>query len=82
MGPRFCISGNHLNASNYKTVPLSQWEELSDNAWETGYTSACQYVAEDYEIFYDYDDQSRITKMLFYEPALKRPGYIELYQYQ
>ena len=82
MGPRFCISGNHLNASNYKTVPLSQWEELSDNAWEVGYTSACQYVAEDYEIFYDYDDQSRITKMLFYEPALKRPGYIELYQYQ
>lgn len=81
MGPRFCINGDHINASNYKTVPLTQWETLSDNAWEAGYTSACQYAAEDFEIFYDYDAEGRIDKMLFYEPSVRRAGYIELYRY-
>lgn len=81
MGPRFCLNGEHINASNYKSAALSQWQSLSDDAWEVGYTAACQYVAEEFEIFYDYDKEGRIEKMLFYEPALKRPGYIELYRY-
>lgn len=81
MGPLFSINGGHINASNYQTAEISAWRNLSDNAWEKGYLAACQYVAEDFEIFYDYNEDGLITDMLFYEPALQRRAYIEIYRY-
>ena len=81
MGPRFSVNGSHLNASNYSTVQLEQWTELADSVWEEGYTSACQYTADGWEIFYNYNKEGLITDMLFYEPVLRRAGYIEHYVY-
>lgn len=78
MGTRFSINGDHINASNYKTAPLSAWQTLEDDQYEAGYTSACQYVTADFEIFYDYNEDGLIDRVLFYEPAEKRPGYIEI----
>ena len=81
MGPLFSLNGSRVNASNYQSFALSAWRTVTDDAWEKGYTAACQYVAEDFEIFYDYNSEGLITKMLFYEPSVKRPGYIELYNF-
>ncbi|MBQ3373150.1 MAG: DUF5050 domain-containing protein [Oscillospiraceae bacterium] len=81
MGPLFSINGGHINASNYQTADFSNWRSLADNAWEKGYLAACQYVSEDFEIFYDYNEEGRIDKMLFYEPSVKRRSNIELYKY-
>lgn len=81
MGPLFSLNGSHINASNYRSFELSSWHLTADDAWEKGYTAACQYVSGDFEIFYDYNSEGLITKMLFYEPSLKRPGYIELYNF-
>ncbi|MDO5444317.1 MAG: DUF5050 domain-containing protein [Eubacteriales bacterium] len=78
MGTRFSINGDHLNASNYRTVPLGSWDTLSDNEYEAGYTSACQYVSESFEIFYDYNSEGLVDRVLFYEPSFKRSSYIEL----
>ena len=78
MGTRFCVNGDRINASNYKTVPLEDWKSLSDDQYEVGYKSACQYVSENFEIFFNYNDDGLIDKVLFYEPAEKRPSYIEL----
>ena len=78
MGPVFSINGDHINASNFRTEALSNWKALSDNAWEKGFLGACQYVAGDYEIFYNYNEQGLVSSMLFYEPGLKRSGYIEI----
>ena len=77
-GPVFSINGDHINASNYRTASVSSWKTLSDNAWEKGFTAACQYVTDDFEIFYDYDENGLVTQMLFYEPGLKRSSYIEM----
>lgn len=77
-GTAFSINGSHINGSNFKTVPLDSWYTLSDNQYETGFTAACQYVSDSFEIFYDYDDAGLINRMLFYEPAFKRASYIEL----
>lgn len=82
MGAHFSINGEHLNACNGRSVALSVWETLSDDVWEAGCTSACQYVSKDFEIYYHYNSEGLITEMLFYEPAQKRPGYIEYYRYQ
>ena len=81
MGPLFSINADHINASNYQVANLSDWQSLSDNAWQVGYRAACQYVAEDFELFYDYNEEGLITDMLFYEPNLKRKGFIEIYKY-
>lgn len=78
MGPLFSINGDHINASNFRTEMLDNWKALSDNAWEKGFLGACQYVAKDYEIFYNYNSEGLVTGMLFYEPGLKRSGYIEI----
>ena len=78
MGTRFAINGNHINASNYKTVSLENWRNISDDEYEVGYTAACQYVAENYEIFYDYNSEGLIDRELFYEPDVKRADYMEL----
>lgn len=81
MGPLFSLNGRRVNASNYQTFDLSSWRTVTDDAWEKGYASACQYVSENFEIFYDYNSEGLITKMLFYEPSVKRSGYIELYNF-
>lgn len=81
MGPLFSINGSHINASNYQASDISDWRLLSDNAWEKGYLAACQYVSENFEIFYDYNENGLITDMLFYEPSVKRKSFIELYKY-
>lgn len=78
MGTRFSINGDHINGSNYRTEKLENWRELEDDQYEAGYTSACQYVSENYEIFYDYNENGLIDKVLFYEPDVKRAGYFEL----
>ena len=78
MGPVFSINGDHINASNFQAEPIGNWKALSDNAWEKGFQGACQYVAGEYEIFYNYNEEGLVSSMLFYEPALKRSGYIEV----
>ena len=78
MGPVFSINQEHINASNFRTESLNNWKALSDNAWENGFLGACQYVAGEYEIFYNYNSEGLITGTLFYEPELKRSGYIEI----
>lgn len=78
MGTRFCISGDHVIASNYRSVPLEEWDTLSDNEYEVGYTAACQYVSENFEVFYDYNSEGLVDRVLFYEPSVKRSSYIEL----
>lgn len=77
-GTRFCINGDRINASNYRNESLSDWNLLSDDEYETGFTSACQYVSGNFEIFYDYDTEGLVSKVLFYEPDVKRASYIEL----
>ena len=81
LGPRFSINGERVNASNYQSCSLELWQSLTDTAAE-GFSSACQYVSEEFEIFYDYNAGGLIEKMLFYEPSQKRADYIEVYQYQ
>ena len=81
IGPLFSINGSHINASNYRMAELEDWRALSDDAWQNGFKAACQYVSKDFEIFYDYNDEGLITDMLFYEPAIKRSGFIEIYRY-
>ena len=78
MGPVFSINGDHINASNFCSEALDNWKAVSDNAWEKGFLGACQYVAGDYEIFYNYNSDGLVSSMLFYEPSLKRSGYIEI----
>ena len=78
MGTRFAVNGDHINASNYRTVPLKEWKSLSDDEYEAGYTAACQYVAENFEIFYDFNEEGFVNRSLFYEPGVKRAGYIEI----
>ena len=78
MGPLFSVSGDHINASNYRTAAVGNWKTLSDNAWEKGFLAACQYVAAEFEIFYDYNEEELVKSMLFYEPEVKRSGYIEI----
>jgi len=78
MGTRFCINGDHINGSNFQSVPLKAWNTLQDDQPEKGYTAACQYVAAEFEIFYNYDSNGFIEKALFYEPSVKRAGYFEL----
>ena len=81
IGPLFSINGSHINASNYRMADLEDWRALSDDAWQNGFKAACQYVSKDFEVFYDYNDEGLITDMLFYEPAVKRSGFIEIYRY-
>ena len=78
MGPVFSINGDHINASNFRAEPIGNWKAISDNAWEKGFQGACQYVAGEFEIFYNYNEEGLVSSMLFYEPALKRSGYIEV----
>lgn len=78
MGTRFSVNGDHLNASNYRSALLSEWDTLSDNEYEVGYTAACQYVSENFEVFYDYNSEGLVDRVLFYEPSVKRSSYIEL----
>ena len=78
VGPVFSINGDHINASNFRSEALDNWKALSDNAWEKGFLGTCQYVAGDYEIFYNYNSEGLVSSVFFYEPALKRSGYIEI----
>lgn len=81
MGPLFCINQDHINASNFQSADLSAWQSLSDDAWQTGFRFACEYVSPEFELFYEYNTEGLITGMFFYEPSLSRRGYIERYQY-
>lgn len=80
LGPRFSINGSRISASNHQSAALSAWQTLSDTAY-TGYTSACQYVTENFELLYDYNAEGKIESMYFYEPLQQRSGYIEVYRY-
>ena len=77
MGTRFCISGDHINGSNGASVPLSSWNTLSDTQYETGFLSSCQYVSENFEIFFRYNDDGLIEETVFYEPDVMRESSFE-----
>lgn len=75
-GTRFSINGDHINGSNYKTYKIKNWKMLDDRQYEIGYLSACQYVSEQYEIFYNYEVEDLVHEICFYRTADGKSSYI------
>ena len=75
-GTRFSINGDHINGSNYKTYKLKNWKMLDDRQYEIGYLSACQYVSEQYEVFYNYEVEDLVHEICFYRTADGKNSYI------